>query len=37
MMQEKELMEKQSEWLNNELKSKTDELAKLRKEKVGPQ
>ena len=32
--QEKELLTKQNEWSNSELKSKTEELAKLRKEKV---
>ena len=32
--QEKELMQKQNSWLSDELKTKTDELVKLRKEKV---
>ena len=32
--QEKELIERQNKWLTEELKSKTDELVKLRKEKV---
>ena len=32
--QEKELIQKQNTWLSDELKAKTDELVKLRKEKV---
>lgn len=32
--QEKELIQRQNKWLSEELKSKTDELVKLRKEKV---
>ena len=32
--QEKELVQKQNTWLSDELKAKTDELVKLRKEKV---
>lgn len=32
--QEKELLQRQNKWLSEELKSKTDELVKLRKEKV---
>ena len=32
--QEKELLQKQNTWLGDELKTKTDELIKLRKEKV---
>jgi len=32
--QEKELIQKQNTWLSEELKTKTDELVKLRKEKV---
>ena len=32
--QEKELVQKQNTWLSDELKTKTDELGKMRKEKV---
>lgn len=32
--QEKELIQRENKWLSEELKSKTEELVKLRKEKV---
>lgn len=32
--QEKELIQRENKWLSEELKRKTDELVKLRKEKV---
>lgn len=32
--QERDLIERQNKWLNEELKNKTDELVQIRKEKV---